>query len=118
MAALRSGPLGELGRAGSEAVLEDAGIAPIEALTFHGLRRTYASLRGVCGDDVRYTADQLGHEDPRFTLRCYAKASKRRDRMAKPQRDAFDRAIQWAAMGSSDDLAVPGLRIEATKNPV
>jgi integrase len=97
--------------------LEAAGIAPIGALTFHGLRRTYASLRCVCGDDVRYTADQLGHEDPRFTLRCYAQASKRRDRMARPQREAFDAAIVWAAMGSNDALTVPVLQIEATKNP-
>jgi integrase len=56
--------------------LEEAGIAPIGHLTFHSLRRTYASLRCVCGDDVRYTADQLGHEDPRFTMRCYTQAAK------------------------------------------
>jgi len=98
--------------------LEELGIAPIDALTFHGLRRTYASLRCVCGDDVRYAADQLGHEDPRFTLRCYAQASKRRERMAKPQRDAFDAAIQWAAMGSKNDLTVPELQSKATKSPV
>jgi integrase len=98
--------------------LEALGISPIGHLTFHGLRRTYASLRCVCGDDIRYTADQLGHEDPRFTLRCYAQASKRRDRLAKPQRDAFDGALEWAAMGSSDDLTVAALQMEATKNPV
>ena len=46
------------------------------------------------GDDIRYAADQLGHEDPRFTLRVYAQATKRRDRLAKPQRDAFDEAIE------------------------
>jgi integrase len=78
--------------------LAKAGIGPIGHMTFHGLRRTYASLRCVCGDDVAYTADQLGHEDPRFTLRCYAQASKRRDRLAKPQRDAFDAAVAWAQM--------------------
>jgi integrase len=83
------------------------GIAPIGHLTFHGLRRTYASLRCVCGDDVRYTADQLGHEDPRFTLRCYAQASKRRDRLAKPQREQHDAAREWAALGTSDALTVP-----------
>ena len=98
--------------------LDELGIAPIGRLTFHGLRRTYASLRCVCGDDVRYTADQLGHEDPRFTLRCYAQASKRRERMAQPQCEAFDAAIEWAAMGSDEALTVPELRIEATKNPV
>ena len=72
----------------------------------------------ACGDDVRYTADQLGHEDPRFTLRVYSQAVKRRDRLAKPQREAFDRAIEWAAMGSSDDLTLPMFHSEATKNPV
>ena len=98
--------------------LEPAGIAPIGALTFHGLRRTYASLRCICGDDVRYTADQLGHEDPRFTLRCYAQASKRRDRMARPQREAFDAAIEWAQLGTNELFDVEALRETATKSPV
>jgi integrase len=102
----------------ANAALAEAGIAPIGRVTFHSLRRTYASLRCACGDDVRYTADQLGHEDPRFTLRVYAQATKRRDRLAKPQRDAYDAAIQWALMGTSDDLAVPTLQAEATKSPV
>ena len=93
------------------------GIAPIESLTFHGLRRTYASLRCVCGDDVRYTADQLGHEDPRFTLRCYAQASKRRDRLAKPQRQAFDAAVEWAALGTTAPETVEAFDTEATKSP-
>jgi integrase len=84
--------------------LEEAGIAPIGHLTFHSLRRTYASLRCACGDDVRYTAAQLGHEDPRFTLRVYAQATSRRERMAKPQRDAYDAALEWAAMGSNVDI--------------
>jgi integrase len=94
--------------------LEEVGIAPLGAITFHSLRRTYASLRCVCGDDIRYTADQLGHEDPRFTLRCYAQASKRRDRLAPAHRKAFDRALDWsrigeyqAPAGTSPDLVVP-----------
>jgi len=37
--------------------------------------------------------------------------------MAKPQREAFDAALEWAKMGTNDDLAVPELRIEATKTP-
>jgi integrase len=97
--------------------LDAAGIAPIGSLTFHGLRRTYASLRCVSGDDVRYTADQLGHEDPRFTLRCYAQASRRRDRMAPAQRKAFDAAIEWAAfgqrMGSNDPISVSAVEVAA-----
>jgi integrase len=94
------------------------GIAPIESLTFHGLRRTYASLRCVCGDDVRYTADQLGDEDPRFTLRCFAQASKRRDRLARPQRQAFDAAIQWPAMGTTAPETIGVFDTQATKSPV
>jgi integrase len=94
--------------------LEEVGIAPLGAITFHSLRRTYASLRCVCCDDIRYTADQLGHEDPRFTLRCYAQASKRRDRLAPAHRKAFDLALEWSRIGEyrapagiGADLVVP-----------
>jgi integrase len=91
----------------ANAKLIEAGIAPLGSITFHSLRRTYASLRCVCGDDIRYAADQLGHEDPRFTLRCYAQASKRRERLAEPQLKAYDQALEWARMGTSADLTVP-----------
>ena len=77
------------------------GIAPIGEITFHSLRRTYASLRCACGDDIRYTADQLGHEDPRFTLKVSAQAAKRRDRLSATHRAAYDRALVWAQMGTS-----------------
>jgi len=93
--------------------LDELGIAPIGDVTFHSLRRTYASLRCACGDDVRYAADQLGPEDPRFTLRVYAQAVKRRDRMAKTHRAAFDAAIEWAAMGSNVDLQLVEDQVEA-----
>ena len=58
--------------------LDELGVAPIGHITFHSLRPTYASLRCACGDDVRYAADQLGHEDPVFTLRLNAQVTKRR----------------------------------------
>jgi hypothetical protein len=93
------------------------GLAPIGRVTFHSLRRSYASLRCACGDDVRYTADQLGHEDPRFTLRVYAQATKRRDRLTGPHLKAYDRALEWALMGTSEPLTVPALDAEATKSP-
>ena len=102
--------------------LGKAGIAEIGRVTFHSLRRTYASLRCACGDDVRYTADQLGHEDPRFTLRVYTQATKRRDRLTGAHLKAYDQALEWAAMlshekaaiGSSDALTVPLSPTEAT----
>jgi integrase len=97
--------------------LEEVGIAPMGRSTFHSLRRTYASLRCACGDDVRYTADQLGHEDPRFTLRVYAQATKRRDRLTGPHLRAYDRALEWARMGTTQPSDVPTFDTEATKIP-
>ena len=102
----------------ANAKLDEFGVAPIGRIRFHALRRTYASLRCACGDDVRYTADQLGHEDPRFTLRAYAQATKRRDRLAAPHRKQYDRAIEWALLGTGEALTVPTFDIEATKSPV
>ena len=91
----------------ANARLEKLGIAPVESVTFHSLRRTYASLRCACGDDIRYAADQLGHEDPRFTLTVYAKATKRRERLSELHRKEYDRAIEWAQIGTNDALTVP-----------
>jgi len=102
----------------ANAKLVKDGIAPIERVTFHSLRRSYASLRCACGDEVRYTADQLGHEDPRFTLRVYAQATKRRDRLTGPHLRAYDAAIEWAQMGTNGALVLPALQTEATKSPV
>jgi integrase len=101
----------------ANAKLAKDGIALLEAITFHSLRRTYASLRCACGDDVRHTAGQLGHEDPRFTLKTYTQATKRRERMSGPHLKAYDQAIEWAQTGTSiipDAVPVP---VEATKNP-
>lgn len=98
--------------------LEQLGIAQIGHMTFHSLRRTYASLRCACGDDVRYTADQLGYEDPRFTLRVYAKATKRRDRLAPTHRQEYDEALVLASISALDEpIEVPVFDTEATKNP-
>lgn len=81
--------------------LEEAGIAPIsERVSPHSLRRTYASLRFACGDDPVYVAEQGGWADPSFPIKVYAKAVKRRDRLSGAHLEAFDAALQWAAMGS------------------
>jgi integrase len=95
------------------------GIAAIdEGLGFHGLRRTYASLRCAAGDDVAYTSAQIGHEDPRFTLRCYAQATKRRERLSGPHLQAYDRALEWARMGTIAVDEPETIPAEATKSPV
>ena len=93
------------------------GIAAIESITFHSLRRTYASLRCAAGDDIAYTSSQLGHEDARFTLRIYTQATKRRERLSGAHLRAFDRAIEWARMGTNDDQERVVATTVATENP-
>jgi hypothetical protein len=51
-------------------------------------RRTFASLRAVCGDDPVYIARQIGHEDVR------------RERMTEAERTEYDHAIEWASWAS------------------
>jgi integrase len=93
------------------------GIAPIGAITFHSLRRTYASLRCAVGDDVAYTSAQIGHTDARFTLRVYTQATKRRERLSGAHLRAYDRALHWAQMGTNGELECALATVEATKNP-
>jgi integrase len=101
--------------------LEAVGIGPIsERVSPHSLRRTYASLRYACGDDPVYVAEQGGWADPSFPIRVYAKAVRRRDRLSGAHREAFDAALQWAAMGSgaengsSEGSAVVDSAVEET----
>lgn len=91
----------------ANARLGELGIEPIsERVTPHSLRRTYASLRYACGDDPVYVAEQGGWKDPSFPIRVYARAVRRRERLSGAYREAFDLALQWAAMGSeTDDVA-------------
>jgi integrase len=85
-------------------VLEAAGIAKIsERVSPHSLRRTYASLRYACGDDPVYVAEQGGWADPSFPIKVYAKAVRRRERLSGGHLEAFDAALEWAAMGSGAD---------------
>jgi integrase len=43
----------------------------LDKVTFHTLRHTFASMLIAQGRDAAFVADQLGHEDPAFTLRTY-----------------------------------------------
>jgi integrase len=89
--------------------LTELGIEPIGKVAPHGLRRTFAALRCVAGDDPAYTAAQIGHEDAAFTLRVYTHAVKRRERLSGAELREFNRALewaQWAQMGTNDAIAV------------
>jgi integrase len=81
--------------------LEAKGIGTIsERVTPHSLRRTYASLRYACGDDVVFVAEQGGWSDPSFPIRVYARSVRRRQKLTGDHLEAFDAAIHWAALGS------------------
>jgi integrase len=85
--------------------LVESDIEPINKVSPHSLRRTYASLRAALRDDPVYIAEQLGHRDARFTFRVYQRAAKRRERLTGVHLAAFDHALQWAGMGRA--AAVP-----------
>lgn len=85
--------------------LDRLGIRPIdEAVTPHSLRRLYASLRFALGDDPVYVAAQLGHTEPGFSMKVYASAVRRRERLTGAALREFDAALEWAAMGSGESI--------------
>ncbi len=67
-------------------------------LTFHSLRRTYAALRAELGEHPAITAAQMGHRDPRMTLRVYTDVTgmKPRTRMGGLLGDE-----NWSPLGTS-----------------
>ncbi len=97
--------------------LADLGIRTIdEAVTPHSLRRLYASLRFALGDDPVYVANQLGHTEPGFSMKVYASAVRRRERLigvALREFDAPSNGQHWAA--ESRFLSIRG-RPRATGN--
>ncbi|MDX6697747.1 MAG: integrase [Solirubrobacteraceae bacterium] len=48
-----------------------------QGLTPHKLRHTFASVLVACGEDPASVMSQLGHADPKFTLRVYAHLMRR-----------------------------------------
>lgn len=87
--------------------LAEIGLQPIsESVTPHSLRRLYASLRFALGDDPVYVAAQLGHTEPGFSMKVYASAVRRRERLIGAALREFDAALDWAAMGSGEPISV------------
>ncbi len=83
--------------------LVQRGIEPLaENVTPHSLRRTYASMRFALGDDPVYVAAQLGHTKAGFSMRVYARAVSRRQRLAGNHLVEFERALDWARMGTNE----------------
>lgn len=46
-------------------------------VTQHKLQHAFASILISCGEDPSYVVAQLGHVDPKFTLRVYTHAMQR-----------------------------------------
>jgi integrase len=72
-----------------------------EGITFHALRRTYAALRAELGEHPAITAAQMGHRDPRMTLRVYTDVTgmKPRTRLGGLLKEG-----QWALMGTETEF--------------
>ncbi len=66
------------------------------------------------GDDPVYIADQLGHTDPRFTLKIYTKAVKRRAKLSGAYLVEYERAL-GAALPTAPERHQ--LALAATKSP-
>jgi integrase len=59
----------------ADELLANRGHHPLpRGVTPHKLRHTFASILIALGRDPRHVMDQLGHTDPKFTLRVYAHA--------------------------------------------
>jgi len=59
----------------ADELLADRSQHPLpRGVTPHKLRHTFASILIAFGRDPRHVMDQLGHTDPKFTLRVYAHA--------------------------------------------
>jgi integrase len=71
-------------------------------VTFHSLRRTYASIAAEAGVDPAWTAAQIGHTDPRFTIKVYTDVSNRRQGAAERVGELI-RSAEWAPLGTNGD---------------
>jgi len=62
----------------ADALLQERGHPPLPAgVTPHKLRHTFASVLVACGEDPAFLMAQLGHTDPKFTLRVYTHLMRR-----------------------------------------
>ncbi len=86
-------------RANEQLAAEDRPPFP-ESVTFHSLRRTYAALRAELGEHPAVTAAQMGHRDPRMTLRVYTDVTGIRPRTRMGGLLGDD---EWAPFGHQGD---------------
>jgi len=71
-----------------------------DGVTAHKLRHTFASLLVALGNDPAYVMAQLGHADPKFTLRIYTHGMRRLEG-DKERLQALVEGRDWAPLGTS-----------------
>jgi integrase len=93
----------------ADELLTERGDPPLPAgVTPHKLRHTFASVLVACGEDPASVMAQLGHTDPKFTLRVYTHLMRRdagerarlRALVSGEQLDAGDAGAEHAASAS------------------
>jgi integrase len=83
--------------------LVKGGYEPIsDAVSFHSLRRTYASLLVAAGADPAYVMSQIGHRKSAFTLDVYTDVGNRRH-PANARLGALLRPDEMAQNGTNAD---------------
>ena len=101
----------------ADEMLIEAGLTPLpEGVTAHKLRHTFASLLVALGNDPAYVMAQLGHADPKFTLRIYTHGMRRLEG-DKERLQALVEGRDWAPMGTgSADLGRQDVSAETPPN--
>lgn len=75
------------------------GLATMDRITPHSLRRTFCSILVAIGEDPVYAMNQMGHTDPAFTLKVYAQMMN--DRSGERERiKSLVNATDWAPLGT------------------
>jgi integrase len=83
-------------------LLEERGAMPLpRGLTPHKLRHTFASILVATGEDPTSVMTQLGHTDPKFTLRVYTHIMRRGD----GERERSKALVEGKTMGFEEPVS-------------
>jgi integrase len=84
----------------ADELLADRGQHPLpRGVTPHKLRHTFVSILIALGRDPRHVMDQLGHTDPKFTLRVYAHAMRFSEHESARLKSLVE-GRDWAPLGT------------------